>query len=109
MRFLASLLMAFALLFSPLAMKTGGSTAMAHTTMASMNEGCAGMHHSSADDQKSDMKLSCAMACAAVLTAPAALDAQAPAGTTSIVSPAKGHSGTWPEGETPPPRITSEI
>ncbi|TFI58450.1 hypothetical protein E2493_09975 [Sphingomonas parva] len=109
-RLLASFLAALALFFSPLAMEIGGGAAMAHTTMAQMDGGCASTHHSSPDDQKSDVQMSCAIACAAIPAAPAGLAVQTTAPRTVNASlPAQVLSGIWPEGETPPPRIAPEI
>ena len=109
-RLIASLLLALALFLSPLAMGTSGGAVMAHPAMSQIDEGCAGSHHTSPDDQKSDMKTNCAIACAALPGSPARLREQAPApkGET-IRGAAQSLTGIWPEGETPPPRNPPEI
>jgi hypothetical protein len=110
LRFLASFLVALALFFSPLAMEVGGSAAIAHTATAQMNGGCAGMQHSLPDNQKSDTKASCAIACAALPGTPARVCEQAvPPKGERVIAAAQVLTGIWPEGETPPPRIAPEI
>ena len=109
-RLFASLLVALGLFFSPMAMEMGGGTAMARTSMAETEGSCAGMDHPSRDDQSSDVPMSCFSACAAIPGAPAELGEQAAAlAAARIVLPAQRLTGIWPEGETPPPRIASEI
>ena len=110
LRFFASILVALALFFSPLAMEMGGGMAMANTTMAEMNGSCAGMHHPSSDDEKSDVKMSCALACAAIPGTPAPVADQAvPPKSDAVIVADPVLTGIWPEGETPPPRNTSVI
>ena len=109
-RLFASFLVALSLFFSPMAMEMAGGMAMAHSTMAQMDEGCAGMHHSSPDDQKSDMKTSCAITCAAIPGIPSTIVEQSrPLKAKTVMVAAQVLTGMWPEGETPPPRIAPEI
>lgn len=70
-RLLASLTVAFAMFFSPLAMEKGGAMAMARATVGATDGGCAGMQHPASEEQKSDLKMNCAAACAALPGAPA--------------------------------------
>jgi hypothetical protein len=109
-RLFASFLVALALFFSPMAMEMGGGMAMGHSTMAQMDGGCTGMDHSSPDEQKSDMKMACAIACAALPGSPACLAEQTSSPKPANVAlAAQVLTGIWPEGETPPPRIAPEI
>ena len=109
-RLFAFFLVALSLLFSPIAMDMGGGMAMAHSATAEMDGGCVGMNHSSPDNQKSDMKMNCALACAAIPGTPSSLDEQAsPLKAKTVMVAAQVLTGIWPEGETPPPRIAPEI
>lgn len=109
-RLLATLLVAFSLFLSPMAMEADGGMAMAHATQADMGGGCAGMDHSTPDDQDSDFGISCASACAAIPGSPAEIGDQAlRVGGASLARPAQVLTGIWPERETPPPRIAPEI
>lgn len=109
-RLLASLTVAFAMFFSPLAMEKGGAMAMARATVGATDGGCAGMQHPASEEQKSDLKMNCAAACAALPGAPATMRARIiqPSSRTAI-APSQVLSGFLGEGETPPPRIASEI
>ena len=109
-RFLASFLVALAMFLSPLAMASGGGMAVAHTTKSQVDEGCARTHHSSSDEQKSDMKTSCAIACAAITGTPSSVHEQIDQpNEQTVIAAAHVLTGIWPEGETPPPRIDPEI
>jgi len=108
-RLLASFLVALALFLSPMVMEMGGGMAMAETRLTETDGGCAG-HHAPADDRTSDMKMSCAIACAAIPGTPATVKAQVvPAKGATLIGAAHMLTGIWPEGETPPPRSASEI
>ena len=108
-RALSTLLIAFAMLCAPLAMHMGGS-AMASPVAAEMGGGCEGMTHHAPDEQKSDTKASCAIACAAIPGLPAAMT---PRGFVTESDPfmAAPHQLTsiWPEAETPPPQTAPAI
>lgn len=111
MRFVSSLLVALALLFSPLAMSTGGAAAASDGTPAVMtaNSPCAGPAAPSENDH-SNAAFSCAMICAAVPAAetvtrePLSILQGKPAVLASQML-----IGVAPEGESPPPRMTPEI
>ncbi len=105
-RLLASMLAALALFLSPMVMANGAAVAQ---SSAQMGDDCAAMHHSSPDNQKSDVKMSCA-ACVAIPAAPAGVGAQtiAPAPSNGVL-PTQMLAGIRPESETPPPRFASEI
>ncbi|WP_158298932.1 hypothetical protein [Sphingomonas psychrotolerans] len=110
-RLLASFLVAFAMFFSPLAMEMGVGMAMAQTTASISDGGCAGMHDPAPEhEQKSGLKMNCAAACAAIPGTPATVRARFihPKSRAAMV-PTQALSGIRPEGETPPPRIASEI
>jgi hypothetical protein len=110
-RLLASIFLAFAMFFSPLAMEMGVGMAAAQTTVGTSDGGCAGMHDSAPEqEQKSGLKMNCAAACAAIPGTPATVRARFthPKSRTAM-APAQVLSGIRPEGETPPPRIASEI
>jgi len=110
-RLLSTLLLALALLLSPLAMVGVGPAHAAMPETASMamhcaEEGSAPQHEKRAPG----MDVGCATACAAV---PATVQsaAEQPA-NDPIAPPLPGDqllSGIHPEGETPPPRIRPEI
>lgn len=113
-RLLPSLLLALALLLSPLAM-IGGAGA-AHAAMPQASSASRAMHcaeQGPAPQQEKrapGMEMGCAIACAAVPAAEAFTaerlphDAMAPALLGDQLL-----SGIHPEGETPPPRIHPEI
>lgn len=108
-RLLSTLLIAFAMFCAPLAMHMSGS-AMANTTAVEMGAGCEGMAHHAPDEQKSDTKASCAVACSAIPGLPAAMP------TEALVTKAEPFMGTtrpltgiWPEAEIPPPRSAPAI
>ena len=108
-RLFASLLVALALFFSPMAMEMGGGMAMAHSPMAKM-DGCAGMDHSAPDNEKPDLKMNCAMACAAIPGSPADIGAHpASLKPADVALAPQVLTGIWPERETPPPRVAPEI
>ena len=91
-------------------METGGGMAMAHAPVVQMDGSCAGMQHSSPDEKKSDLQVSCAIACAALPGTSADFGHQTLAPRSAdVVLPEQVLAGIWPEGETPPPRIASEI
>ena len=109
-RFLAFVLLAIALVVSPLSM-LGGGPAMAHAPAAASTSHCDESHKAPASDkEKPGMERGCAVACVAlaplnscVLEAAAAISAQPAARAHHLLA------GIGPEGETPPPRITPEI
>lgn len=108
MRLFVSLLLAFAMFFSPLTM-VGSAMAMAPITVGASDGGCAGMQHPAPEEQRSDPKMDCAAACAAIPGTPATASARIirPKSRTAMV-PSQVISGFCSEGETPPPRIASE-
>ena len=109
-RLIASILVALAMFLSPLAMGTGGAMAMAHPGMSQVDDGCAATHPASSDDQKPDMKMSCAIACAALpATHPPVGEQTVPQEAKAVMAAAQVLIGIWPEGETPPPRLAPEI
>lgn len=111
LRLISCFVVALTLFLSPLAMVAGGQ-AMAHAPF-SQSEGISG-HCSDANkqrgEQKPDVKIACANACAALHPQPIPVgeDQQFPKTETSI-GPPQTLTGISPEGETPPPRITPEI
>lgn len=108
-RVLTTLLIAFAMLCAPLAMHSGGS-AMANPAAAETAGGCEGMTHRAPDEQKSDAKASCAVACAAIPGLPAAMT---PTGflaqSDPFMAPPHQLTSLCPEAETPPPRTIPAI
>jgi hypothetical protein len=108
-RLLSTLLLAFALLLSPLAMIGGAHAAMPHTTSSALH--CADEGEAPQQGQDApEMNVGCAMSCAAIPAAEPAASAEAhpePAQLGAI--PDQLLSGVHPEGETPPPRIAPEI
>lgn len=105
-RLLASLLVALAMFFSPLAMEMGVGMAMAQTTASVSDGGCAAMHHPAPEEHKADLKTNCAAACAAIPGTPATLRARCVHPKSSAaMAPTRALAGIGPEGETPPPRI----
>lgn len=109
-RLLSSLLLAFALLLSPLAMIGGAGPAHAAAPEAAASH-CA--ETAPATEHEKDapgMEMGCAIACAAV---PATEPSHAERLPHDVLPPAllgdQLLSGIHPEGETPPPRIRPEI
>lgn len=109
-RIISALFVALAMFLSPVLMASGAG--MAHAAPAAQTSGddhCRG-DSPPGDNQKPDMKMSCASACAAV-----------PAATAAVAGPevqSKGLAaapeplilaGLAPERETPPPRTTPAI
>jgi hypothetical protein len=110
-RLLASLLVALAMFFSPLAMEMGVDTAMAQTPVSVSDGSCPGMRHPDPEQrQKAGLKMNCAAACAAIPATPGTVCARfiRPKSSIALV-PAQALSGIGLERETPPPRIASEI
>lgn len=111
-RFLSSLIIALALFWSPLAMAGGAGMAMSHapTTAASDTGGhCTGTEAPS-DEESAPSEISCASACAAFLPCgPIAASEAPPAQAVLTLLGPQLIAGIHPEGETPPPRMTSEI
>jgi hypothetical protein len=112
MRLFSSIIVAFAMFLSPVAMASGASMAMAHTTPAAV-AGEAG--HCSEEglpsaDGEMTMDLNCASACGAMIPASSRAYSSAESERTA---PVRGGPqlliGIQPEGETPPPRVTPEI
>lgn len=110
MRLLSSLLVAMAMLFSPLMMTSGAGMAMPNAAAAvGAVDHCAG-EDAPAEHHQSPVKASCASACAAFPAVAALPPEQAPA--LEEAAEDRGpqiFTGVQPEGETPPPRIPSEI
>ena len=109
-RVLASLLVALALFVSPLVMSNGASMAMPHAATQTQVDGhCAG-EEAPADTDGTPAKASCASACAACLSLGATSSDQAVVASATLTATGdQVLSGIHPEGETPPPRIPSEI
>lgn len=111
-RFLSSLLLAIALIVSPLGM-LGGGPGMAHPAAgaAATTSHCDESHQAPASDkEKPGMERGCAVACAAL--APLGGCVVEGNSAASVGPAARAHnflSGIGPEGETPPPRINPEI
>lgn len=111
LRFLSSLLVAVALLLSPLAMASGAGMAMPQAAAATnaADEHCAG-GQVPADDDRCLMKVGCASSCAAY---PPFTPLPQEKPSTVRAKPGFARSqplaGIHPEGETPPPRMTPEI
>jgi putative hemolysin len=111
-RFLSSLLLALALLLSPLAMIGAAGAAHAATPQAAPAAGhCAEKGPTREHDKRAPgMEAGCAVACAAVPATEAFTadrlphDPMAPALLGDQLL-----SGIHPEGETPPPRVHPEI
>lgn len=107
-RLAALLLIAFAMACSPVLMAGGGMAQAA--PLAMLDDHCAGMDHSAPREQESPLKMSCAVACAALLAAqPAGLCDQfvlprAPDRTGA----ARLLVGIHPEAQTPPPRVAAK-
>lgn len=113
-RFLSSLLVAIALLLSPLAMENGAAMAVPHAAAAGTVEMVADGHcageHAPVDEEKAPAKAGCASACAAVPAVPPVFLEDAAQVREAIgLRGSQVLSGIHPEGETPPPRITREI
>lgn len=111
LRLLASLSVALALFFSPLAMSSG-EPAMAHATSVAMADAsghCSGDNHKS-DTGKAGVMMDCLSSCSAVQPAAAAVaePSETPRMEVAIAS-YPTLIGLRPEGETPPPRITPEV
>lgn len=111
-RLLFSLLVALGLFVSPVSMASGGGMAMAHSTSierVEANGHCAGSE-TPAEEPSDDSKMSCAAACAAFPPMLPATGEEIP--LVKLADEMLAHTrlaGIHPEGETPPPRITSEI
>lgn len=113
-RLFSSLLVAIALLLSPMAMASGAAMAMPGAAVAAVAESVADGHcagkEAPADEEKAPAKASCASACAAVPAAsPVFLEDAAVAREAISLRGPQVLSGIHPEGETPPPRIIREI
>lgn len=111
-RLLSSLLLALAVILSPLAMIGGAGPAhaampqTASTAAHGGEEGAAQEHEKRAPG----MELGCAIACAAVpATGPFSAERLQHAAMPPTLTGDQLLSGIRPEGETPPPRIRPEI
>lgn len=111
-RLLSSLLIALSLLLSPLAMASGGGMAASHSSAMLMMEA----HNDRAGTEtpsntgQSDGMADCAVTCAMIVAvAPAISDHVAAIEEEALVARYATLIGIRPEGEKPPPRITSEI
>lgn len=109
-RLLSSLLIAIAMLFSPLVMTSGAGMAMPHAAAAATTtDHCAG-EESPVGDDKAPVKASCASACAAFpAMAPVASEHPLARDEDAEDRGSQLLAGVQPEGETPPPRIPPEI
>ena len=108
----SSLLLAFALLLSPLAMIGGAGSAHAAMPQAASAGGhCAEEGPAPEHEKRSPaMEVGCAMACAAVPAKEPLTVERLPHGAMAPALPSDQLlSGIHPEGETPPPRIRPEI
>jgi len=108
LRPLSAILIAFALLFAPLAAYSGGAMAMApadhHSQM--MESGQCGEQPAKGEHGKSTEKSCCVSMCAAVAVAPAvSIEPHALASSTERPSLAQFHHSFLAELPTPPPRI----
>jgi hypothetical protein len=112
LRFLASILVALALFASPVAMANGGAAAMAPGSggqAMTMEDHCAPPHRSS-DDGKANIKISCAVVCAALSPAPLAMGERLEGSPVMAVMVAtRDLTGIRPDRETPPPRASQRI
>ena len=111
-RLLSSLLIALSLLFSPLAMASGGAMAASHSStmlMMDAHNDWAGTETPSGTGQL-DAMADCAVTCATIVAVgPAISDNMAPIKEEVLVARYATLIGIRPEGEKPPPRITPEI
>jgi hypothetical protein len=111
-RLWSTLLVALALIMSPMAMASG---ALANAPAAAGHETAAPSAHCAGDEMPASgdthaEQLSCAAACAALPALP--LSSGAASATLSappVAAPNPALLGFEPEGETPPPRITPVI
>lgn len=109
-RFVSSMLVALALLFSPLAMSGGAAVAAPHGPAAMAVEGHCPGSGDPADETQSRAKIGCAVSCAAFpAVGPITNEPVAPAKAKAVAARHQLMVGIHPEGETPPPRITPEI
>ena len=112
LRIFSTLLLAIALLLSPLAMGGGAAHAMTtETSSAAAAVHCA--EDGAAPQQEKDApkaNVGCAVSCAALPAAAPPTRDQAPPQPAQLAAMAhRLLSGIEPEGETPPPRIAPEI
>ncbi len=103
---------ALGLFFSPVSMARAGGMAMPHDGSVEVSEtdGHCAAGSESSSDSKSQAEISCGSACAALSpmsVSPASLLAAARLREPQL--PAQLLAGVPPDGETPPPRMTSEI
>lgn len=112
LRFLSSLLVALALFVTPLAM-TGEGAAMAHskTATSEMPGHCPDPVGGGGDmDHGSKAKLQCMAMCAAVPAVPAAMAERVMSPrAVRVIAAVAMRAGIAPDGDTPPPRIFSNI
>ena len=108
-RVISSLLIAIALLFSPIAMTVAMAAPQDSVTVTAMDRHCAETDTSSDQDQ-SDAVAHCAITCSALLSLqPMVGDNVRPAKAELVTHRHSPLIGIRLEGETPPPRITPEI
>lgn len=110
LRLLCSLLVVMAMFFSPLMMTSGAGMAMPHAAAAvTAADHCAGKDVP-AEDDKAPVTANCASACAA-FPAVAAVPSEHPLVPAEAAEDPGPQllAGVQPEGETPPPRVPSEI
>ena len=111
LRALSFMLVAFALIFSPLAMTHGAAEAAPHdtATVVSIDSHCAGKD-APFGNNKSDAAVSCAMTCAAFpAVEPVVSSSVEPIKSRAIAGGHQPLAGIRLAGETPPPRLTPGI
>jgi hypothetical protein len=110
MRLLASLLVALALFFSPLAMSSDGGMAMAHATAVEktgMKGHCSQTEAPDDSDPSTEQAMDCMSACSAVPPIqPMMMDGVDLPKTLPIAVKSATMAGIPPESETPPPRFS---
>lgn len=110
MRFLASLLVALALFFSPLAMSSDSGMAMAHATaveMTGMKGHCSETEAPDDSDHSTGQAMNCMSACSAVPPIqPTMIGRVDLPKAPSVAVNAATLAGIPPESETPPPRFS---
>lgn len=112
LRFLSSFFIALTLLVSPLAMAGVGGSALANAPSMRMMiaDGHCAQNQPPPDDQSSHVQINCVTACAGIpAVEPIVADVVRPIRASAAPTGHPALFGVRPEGETPPPRITSEI
>lgn len=110
-RLLSSMLVAMALLFSPMVMTSGEAMAAPHSsaTAIGMDDHCAETDAPSGDDQSKAMA-DCTVTCSMFVAVEPKIDDDGPLAEEDVfLTKYATLIGIRPEGEKPPPRITPEI